>query len=74
MRKIVSLVLTVVLLLIAIVFNVLKDGKSNVEQHKPKDDHTIIRQITEIELADNDSDHEAEHTDGDNADENVDTE
>ena len=66
--------LTIVLLFLVIVFNVLKDDKSNVEQHKTKDDHTIIRQITEIELADNDSDHDAEYTDGDNADENVDTE
>lgn len=64
MRKIVTLVLTIVLLIVAIAFNFLSEGKSNVKQ-EDKSDHTVVRYTQELDIDPADYDHEDEHGDGD---------
>lgn len=64
MKKIVTLVLTIVLLVVAIAFNFLTEGKSNVKQ-QDKSDHTVVRYTQELDIDPADYDHEDEHVDGD---------
>ena len=65
MRKIVTLVLTIVLLIVAIAFNFLSEGKSNAKQQEDKSDHTVVRYTQELDIDPADYDHEDEHVDGD---------
>ena len=72
MRKIVTLGLSIVLLVAAIVFNILRDDESNVKQQS-ECDHRVFTQVTKIELADDALAHEEEHANGGDDDELVDT-
>lgn len=60
MRKIITLILTVLGLVLAIVFNLLTQGKSH-ENTSKKQDQTVVRYTQELFIDPPDEDHEDEH-------------